>query len=188
MSLWASEECAAIQKKKIMANNNITIQIEDIENAPAKQLEVDFDDFIEDIKSKAPIKAELTFKALGDFIQVTGFVEGAATLVCDLCLEEFEHELDIELDELFAKNTLLDESSDEIELKEGQFVTDLKGSNSIDITDLLYQSVILDFPNKKVCGINCKGGDIFIRDENEPQCETDPRMAVFKSIEVKSKK
>lgn len=171
-----------------MTKKNMTIEIEDIENAPAKQLEVDFSDFIEDIKSEQPITAELTLKALGDFLQVTGFIEGSASLVCDLCLEEYQHAIDIEVDELFAKKTLIEESGDEIELKEGQFVTDLKGATEIDITDLLYQSVILDFPNKKVCGINCKGGDIFIRDEAEPQAEIDPRLAIFKNIEVKGKK
>ena len=168
--------------------NSLVIQIEDIEKASNKQVKLHFEDFIFDVKSKNPITAELIFISLGEFIQVTGFVEGVATLVCDLCLEEFEYKLDIEIDELFAKNALLEEYSDEIELKEGQFVTDLQGNDSIDITDLLYQSVILDFPNKKVCGINCKGGDIFIRDESEPQAEIDPRLAIFKEIKVKREK
>jgi uncharacterized protein len=160
------------------------IKIEDIENAPQKTLQVNFNDVVEGIKSKEPITADLTVTSLGDFIEVKGNVQGSATLVCDLCLEEFEHEIDIEIEELFAKNTLLDEYGAETEIKDGQFVTDLQGSSDLDICDLLYQSVILDFPNKKVCGINCKGGDIFIRDENSPQKEADPRMAIFKNIKV----
>lgn len=170
---------------------NYIINIEDLENSADKKLQVYFEDFINEIKSKGKIKADLEFSVLGDFIKVGGQVQGKAILECDLCLEEFEHDLDFELDELFAKNSYFEEGNEagqEIELKEGQFVTDLKGSDSIDIYDLLYQSVILDFPNKKVCGINCKGGDIFIRDEGEPQQETDPRMAIFKNIEIKGKK
>ena len=172
-------------------NNTYNVKIEDIENASGKNLQINFEDFIEEINSNEPIKATLNAFSLGEFIEIKGHVQGCVTLECDLCLEEFEYKLDFDINELFAKNVLMtdtEESGVEIELKEGQFVTDLKGAKDIDIYDLLYQSVILDFPNKKVCGINCKGGVIFIRDENFPKIEQDPRMAVFKQIEVKRKK
>lgn len=164
--------------------NNFIIQIEDIENALGKSLQIDFEDFLNEIISNEPIKANLCATSLGDFIEVSGNITGCANLECDLCLEKFEYELNIEVNELFAKNSLMNEYGQETEIKEGQFVTDLEGINEIDIYDLLYQSVILDFPNKKVCGINCKGGDIFIRDEIPPQKEIDPRMAVFKNIHI----
>lgn len=167
-------------------SNTFNIKIEDIETAPNKTLQINFEEYISEVKTKEPIKAELSATSLGEFIEITGNIQGVALLECDLCLEEFEYKIDIEIDELFAKNALKDAYGQETELKEEQFVTDLNGSDSIDIYDLLYQSVILDFPNKKVCGIKCKGGDIFIRDEN-PQPQTDERMAVFKNIKVNGK-
>lgn len=160
------------------------INVEDIETACGKKLELNFEDFLDGIESKKPIKAYIEAISLGEFIKITGNVQGSAILECDLCLEKFEYKFDFVIEELFAKNSLYEEYAQETELKEGQFVTDLEGSDSIEIRDLLYQSVILDFPNKKVCGINCKGGDIFVRDENEPTKESDPRMAVFKDIKV----
>lgn len=165
--------------------NNFSIKIEDIETAPGKKLQVTFEDFLDGIVSDEPIKATLDLVSLGDFIEVCGNIEGSVTLECDLCLEKFEYKLDIDINELFAKNALMEDYGQETEIKEGQFVTDLEGSNEIDICDLLYQSVILDFPNKKVCGINCKGGDVFIRDEIPPEKEIDPRMAIFKDIQIK---
>jgi uncharacterized metal-binding protein YceD (DUF177 family) len=81
---------------------------------------------------------------------------------------------------MYAKNSLLDEYGQETELKNGQFVTDLNGENEIDIYDLLYQSVILNLPNKKVCGINCKGNK-FLKEENL----SDPRLDVFKNIQIR---
>lgn len=167
-----------------MINEKFTIKIEDIENSPKKTLEINFEEYLNEVKTDKPISADLAITDLGEFIKVTGTIKGVALLECDLCLEEFKYKIDIETEELFAKNALKDAYGQETELKEEQFVTDLNGSDSIDIYDLLYQSVILDFPNKKVCGINCKGGDIFIRDEN-PQPPTDERMAVFKTINVK---
>lgn len=167
------------------------VKIEDIENAPNKILQIDFEGFIDGIKSNEPINATLEAVSLGEFIEITGHVDGSAFLECDLCLIEFEYKLDFDIEELFAKKSLLiDENEEyglEIELKEGQFVTDLKGSQDIDICDLLYQSVILDFPNKKVCGINCKGNK-FLSEDFLSQNEIDPRLAVFKNINIDNKK
>ena len=163
-----------------MSNTN-KILIDDIENAPNKCLEVDFDEVIEDIPSKEPVKAHLKIKSLGDFIEITGNVKANLTLECDLCLKEFEYKLNEEIDEMFAKNALQEEYGQETEIKDGQFVTDLEGKNEIDIYDLLYQSVILNIPNKKVCGINCNKG-VFQTDEEF--VEEDPRMEVFKHIKL----
>ena len=96
-------------------------------------------------------------------------------------MKEFEYKLNEEIDEMFAKNALQEEYGQETEIKDGQFVTDLEGKNEIDIYDLLYQSVILNIPNKKVCGINCNKG-VFQTDEEF--VEEDPRMEVFKHIKL----
>lgn len=162
-------------------NNTNKILISDIENAEDKVLNVDFEDVIEDIPSSKPVEAHLTIKSMGDFIEVSGVLKANLTLECDLCLKEFEYELNEEINETFAKNTLLAEYGQETELKEGQFITDLDGSDEIDIYDLLYQYVILNIPNKKVCGINCNKG-VFVTDEEF--VEEDPRMEVFKNIKL----
>jgi len=170
-----------------MTKEKFIVNIEDIENAPDKTVFFEFEENISEINSKKPIKASLEIVSLGDYIQIQGEVQGSVTLECDLCLKEYEYELDFQINELFAKNSMMEEYSQEIELKDGQFVTDLYGSKNIDIYDLLYQSVILDLPNKKVCGINCKGNN-FKNDETFSQNQLDPRLAVFKNIQVKDNK
>ena len=160
--------------------------VEDIENSSNKVLYFSFNEKIEGINCVTPIKAELCAKAMSDFIEISGTVKGTVELECDLCLEKFNYELDFELDELFSKGSLLgdyEESGLEFELKEGQFVTDLNGENEIDIYDLLYQSVILNLPNKKVCGIICKGNDFLNQQEI-----SDPRLDVFKNLQINPKK
>ncbi len=160
------------------------ISVEDIENSKNKTLSCKVEEKIDGINALTPISADLTFKSLGDFIEVSGNVKGIVKLECDLCLKEFEHNLDFSIDELYAKQALIEDSIEpgqEIEIKDGQFVTDLNGSDEIDIYDLLYQSVILNLPNKKVCGINCNGEDKFLKEEKI----SDPRMDVFKNIKIK---
>ena len=158
------------------------ISIEDLENTPSKSLNFHFEDKIEGLNCLTPVTSDLEIKSLGEFIEVRGNAKGTVKLECDLCLNEFDYKFNFDIDEMFAKHTLLDDYGQEFELKDGQFVTDLNGADEIDIYDLLYQSVILNLPNKKVCGINCNGGN-FLKEENL----SDPRLDVFKNIQIKPK-
>lgn len=126
------------------------VSIDQIENSEEKILEYHFSDTIKDISSEGPINADLAIKSLGDFIEVSGEVSGVINLVCDVCLNPFKYDLSVNIDELYAKYALSEDYAQETELKEGQFITDLNGAEEIDIYDLLYQSVILNLPNKKV--------------------------------------
>ena len=157
------------------------ISIDDIEKTGSYH--VNFDDDIPEIK--AHVKAGIDLISTGEFIEASGEVKGTIRLECDLCLSEFDYSLDFPIKEMFAKSALFPDPKQETELKSGQFITDLNGEDDIDIYDLLYQSVILCLPNKKVCGINCKGGGFVQDDELSVR---DERMAVFKTIKTKDDK
>ncbi len=158
------------------------ISIEELENKPSKSMEFHFDDKIEGINSVDNIVSDLKITSLGEFIEIAGNVKGTLILECDLCLKEFEYKLDFSINEMFAKTALQEEYGAETELSGEQFITDLNGEDEIDIYDLLYQSVILNLPNKKVCGINCNGNN-FLKEENL----SDPRLDVFKNITIEPK-
>lgn len=158
------------------------ILIEDIEKEVNGTMFYEFNEFMEEFG--AEISADLTLKSLGQFIEISGTIQGKLKLTCDRCLHEFDYDLDIDIEETFAKQSLQDEYSQEFELQRGQFITDLNGEKEIDIYDVLYQSVILALPNKKVCGINCNE-DMFMSDENYHV--HDSRMDVFKNIQIEKK-
>ena len=155
------------------------VSIEEIEDEGV--LEFDFDEDIKELEN-CHVSAELEFRSMGDFIEARGNAQGKITLECDRCLNKYEYDLDFDINETFAKKSLLDEYGSEVELSNGQFVTDLEGAEEIDVYDLLYQSVILALPNKKVCGINCNEGLFVSEDDIKPH---DSRMDVFKNIQIK---
>ena len=159
------------------------VLIEDIEREPNKILDYEFDGDIVELEG-CHVFANLVLKSLGGYIEVSGHVQGVITLECDRCLNKFDYDLDFDIDETFAKHSLYDEYAQEVELQSGQFITDLNGEKEIDIYDLLYQSVILQLPNKKVCGINCNEG-LFVSDEEMEI--PDNRMDVFKNIKIDKK-
>ena len=164
-----------------MSHNHL-VSIESIDNAKNGVLEYKFFDEIKEVNSKEPIEAFLKLTNLGEFIEVSGNVKGTLILQCDVCLEDFEYKIDFDIDEMYAKRALSESYAQETEIKDGDFITDLNGAENIDIYDLLYQSVILNLLNKKVCGINCNGKE-FLKQEDQ----TDPRMEVFKNIKFEDK-
>ena len=157
------------------------IFIEDIEKETNKTLYYEFDSFMQEFN--ANIKASLKLESLGEFIIVSGSISSNLKLICDRCLNEFAYILNTEINETYAKDALLNEYSQEVELQKNQFITDLNGEKEIDIYDLLYQSIILALPNKKVCGINCNEG-MFVSDENLKL--PDSRMEIFKNIKIEN--
>ena len=161
--------------------SNYTVSIDDIELEGT--LDFEFKGEISELEG-CEIDADIEFKSMGEFISAAGHVEGKIILECDRCLNKFEHKLDFDIEETFAKKSLYDEYGQELELSSGQFVTDLNGEEEIDVYDLLYQSVILNLPNKKVCGINCNEG-LFVSEEEYKT--HDSRMDVFKNIQIDKK-
>ena len=155
------------------------IKISELENSKNKFLHFDIEDSL--LEKKADINESLEVTSLGEFISIKGNISGSVKLICDLCLKEYDYKLDFDIDEMFGKGSVFDDEKQEVEIKEGQFVTDLNGADEIDIYDLLYQSVILQLPNKKVCGINCKE-DFFEKDDSFKV--HDERMDIFKTIKI----
>lgn len=163
------------------------INITQLENNYEQQNKINFSEIIDEFNKEVPVTAELTINIIdSNYINISGTIKAKVELNCDYCLEKFEKDFDISIDETFARNSLYEEYKDETELKEGSFVEDLKGENELDITDLIYQSVILNIPNKLVCGINCIGQknlDKYIKKEI-----LDPRLDIFKTIKIEKEK
>ena len=158
------------------------INITELENTENRQKEFDFCEIYEEFNKEVPVKAHLKAEMIGNLIKISGNIEAKLILTCDLCLKEFEQEFKIKVEEFFTKYSLNEEYDNEFELKQDGFIEDLDGKDEIDITDFVYQSVILNIPNKLVCDINCKG------DENLNKYIktdfTDPRLEVFKNIRI----
>lgn len=159
------------------------VSIFELENSEYKSLEIRFEEVIKDINPHKPVTADLCVSAISnEYINVTGEANAVINSICDNCLKEFSKEINIKIDETFIKTSLFEDYKEETELSGNSFVEDLNGKDEIDITDLIYQSVILNIPNKLVCDINCIGEEKiqeYIKTEI-----SDPRLDVFKSIKT----
>lgn len=158
------------------------IKILEIENKENKTQEINFSEIYEEFNTKVPVEAKLKAEIIGSMIKISGNIHALLNLTCDLCLKEFTKECDIEVEEFFERNSLCDNYGDDFEIKDNAFIEDLNGKDEIDITDFIYQSLILNMPNKLVCDINCNGSENvnkYIKTDF-----TDPRLEVFKNIKI----
>ena len=163
------------------------ISIDDIKNSKNQSLKVDFNNFVKELDTSEPVTAELVFSAYGSFINAKGKIVANVKLVCDRCLKNFVQKIEIDVDETYKLGSLKPaselHSGQEIELKDGDFITELSGADEVDVDDLIYQSVTLNIPNPCVCDINCIGDsemEKYIKKE-----VSDPRLDVFKNIKIK---
>lgn len=159
------------------------VSISELENSKDKSLKLRFEEIIEEINPEVPVTADLDVNSLSSaYINIAGVIKATMNLTCDNCLKEFSKEFNININETFIKTKLFEDYKEETELSENSFIEDLNNSDEIDITDLIYQSVILNLPNKLVCDINCIGDEKiqkYIKTEI-----LDPRLDVFKSIKT----
>lgn len=159
------------------------ISIDDIKNSKNQSLLIKYSDEVSALPTEELVEAELIFSAFGSHINVKGEIVANVKLQCDRCLKEFVEKTQVDVDETYMLGRLNSEQGQEIELKEGDFVTELNGEKGIDIEDLIYQSVTLSLPNPSVCDINCIGGpemEKYMKKE-----VTDPRLDIFKHMKIK---
>jgi len=161
----------------------LIVNIEELESSTEKELEYKIEEIIPELENNTPVKANLTVTSKGDTIFINGTVETTLQLECDRCLKVFDYNLKLDIDETFLKGHLIGENTREFEIKNGNFIEDLGGSIEIDLNDLIYQSIIINVPNKKLCDINCEGLEEsaqYVKEKAE-----DPRLQIFKDLKDK---
>ena len=158
------------------------IKISEIENKENKVQDINFSEIFDEFNKEVPVNAVLRAEVIGSLIKISGHIDANLKLICDLCLKEFTKEFKIDVEEFYTKYSLNDNNSDDFEIKQNSFVEDLNGNDEIDITDFVYQSVILHIPNKLVCDINCNGSENL--NKYMKTDFTDPRLEIFKNIKL----
>jgi len=158
----------------------LKINITELQNQPEGQMNIVFQEAIKELESEVPIDAVLKLTATTFGVNVSGHVTTELKLACDRCLQEFTFHVDVDVNEDFVSESVVPPDKKEYELKERQFVEELDGKDEIDITDFLYQIVILEIPTQKICKDACKGSEEYQKIISEKYI--DERLEVFKSF------
>jgi len=159
----------------------LKVSVEEIKNSPDKKLKINFSDFIGEIKLNDKVSASLIASVSDYDINISGNIQADVVLQCDRCLENYVHNINIELNEDFVSEEVVPDNQKDYELKEGEFVRELGDAKEVDVKDLVYQSIILELPGKNLCKTDCKGLEELQESLSENSEEyIDERLEVFK--------
>lgn len=107
----------------------------------------------------SPVKVRLHLINTGTSVLMKGTFEGEAAVECSRCLKRFNLPLKVKVDEEFSKNLAGMQSSKrgERELHAGDFVYPIEKDNSVDISEIIRQNLLLAIPIKNLCRPDCEG-------------------------------
>ena len=111
----------------------------------------------DDLSLTKPVKIKLHLVNTGTSVLVKGKVETEIELECSRCLKAFRLPLELKIEEEFSRSIPQYRKGGEIELKEEDFVYPIEKDNSIDLTEVIRQDLLLAMPIKTLCEPNCQG-------------------------------
>jgi uncharacterized protein len=148
----------------------------------AIDLEVELEGFDfgdEYIKITNPVKFKGILDSIGELLELKGQITGTIELTCSRCLAKFPQELAIEVYEKLSNDTETVDKDEEV-----VFID----SDTLDITEIVLNNIILSLPIKRLCKENCKGlcqqcgTDLNSSSCNCEKSDIDPRLAKLKGF------
>ena len=139
------------------------IYIPHLLKAPKRKAEIIVDDTISDLDTLVPVKGVVVVRHGGNFLEVTSQAETIATLVCDRCLQHYNHRLAIDTSELIWLESELENIRDlpsEREVSIEDLSETLPPNGHFDPESWLFEQLSLALPLRKVCGEDCPGATI----------------------------
>lgn len=138
------------------------IYIPHLLKAPKRQLEIVVNDAIAGLNTLTPVKGRVLIRHGGNFLEVKARAEAIVTLTCDRCLQNYNHRLQIDTDELIWLESELKSVEDlptEREVSIEDLSETLPPDGHFDPETWLYEQFSLAMPFRQLCGKDCKGAD-----------------------------
>ena len=136
------------------------IYIPHLLKAPNRKVEVIIDDPITGLDTLVPVKGIVVVRHGSNFLEIISQAETIITLVCDRCLQHYNHRLAIDTSELIWLESELANIEDipsEREVSLEDLSESLPPNGHFDPETWLFEQLSLALPLRKVCGENCPG-------------------------------
>jgi uncharacterized protein len=121
---------------------------------------IDINDSIEGLATLTPVKGWLKVRHGGNFLEVFSQVETIVTLICDRCLQNYNHRLSLNISELIWLEASQDRPEYlpiEREVSVEDLSETLPPDGYFDSANWLYEQLSLALPMRQVCGKDCQG-------------------------------
>jgi uncharacterized protein len=139
------------------------IYIPHLLKAPKRTAEIIVDNNISGLDTLVPVKGFISVRHGGNFLEIISIVETITTLVCDRCLQHYNHRLVIDTSELIWLESELENVQDlpserEVHLEDLSETLPFNGHYDPEVW--LFEQLSLALPLRKICGTDCPGASI----------------------------
>lgn len=115
------------------------------------------DDPTQPIRLVQPIQVDLRLERLGQDVQVGMRLVAAVSLACARCLEQFVLPIEVQTRFTFCRACGRASQPREKGLSLEDLETGSYDGEEIDLSDLVYEQIVLSLPMKPLCSEECKG-------------------------------
>jgi len=139
------------------------IYIPHLLKAPTRTAEIMVDDLIAGLDTLVPVTGAISVRHGGNFLEIISAAETITTLVCDRCLQHYNHRLAIDTSELIWLESELENVQDipsEREVSLDDLSETLSPNGHYDPEVWLFEQLSLALPLRRVCGTDCPGASV----------------------------
>ena len=141
---------------------------------------------LEDLETLTPVQGQMKVVHHGNYLQVFGTAETIVTLVCDRCLQSYNHRLATQSSELiWLQEAVLDDVAEGItftgDLEDPALTETLPPDGYFYPGDWLYQQLCLSFPQKQLCDAKCSGIEVEVTAETQ-RLNLDQRWSILADL------
>jgi uncharacterized protein len=152
-----------------------------------RTLEIIVDAPIADFETLTPVRGKIIVKHGGTFLDVSARVETIITLKCDRCLQQYNHRLVVEPQEIIWLDADASEESDrrgmEIHTEIEELVDSLPPDGHFDPNVWLYEQLCLSLPIRQLCNLDCQtAAPEFVSIESETPVKLDSRWGILEVL------
>lgn len=138
------------------------IHIPQLLKLPERKEETKIQEPISGLETLTPVKGVMSVRHGGTFLEIVARAETIVTLVCDRCLQNYNHRLSIDTSEIIwleAEKPIPENFLSEKEVSLEDLSETLPPNGHFQPSVWLYEQLSLAMPMSKVCGRDCPGTD-----------------------------
>ncbi len=111
----------------------------------------------DNISVEGPLHGDVTFMRSTDGILVMGHLDLTVALVCDRCLETFQHAIALDLEETFRPTIDIRTGATLPRVQGEETATLISAQHILDLSEVVRQGILLAAPMHPVCRLECVG-------------------------------
>lgn len=139
------------------------IYIPHLLNAIDRTRTVLFETTYAELPTLTPVRAEVSVRHGTTFLEVNGTASTIVTLTCDRCLQQYNHRVLVDAQEIIWLRESVAEHENiplEQEISPDDLVENLPTYGYFEPETWIYEQVCLQLPQRQICDENCTGLDI----------------------------